>query len=97
MRSAKKKLEKAEDSFKFEVGATYENMKGAYAVMSVKNDSMIIRWEDGKEAITSVELQMRIIERMAYEKKILQQEEAKSQVKDSKKTKRKQTPASTAD
>jgi hypothetical protein len=56
------------DEVKFEVGGTYENMKGAYEVISIQKDSMVIRWQDGFELVTSMDLQKRIIERMAYEK-----------------------------
>jgi hypothetical protein len=53
---------------KFEVGSTYENMKGPYEVLSIQNDAMVIRWQDGLEMVTSVEVQQRILERMAYDK-----------------------------
>lgn len=89
MRSNKKKADKAQDGFEFEVGAMYENMKGVYEVISIQNDSMVIRWKDGNEVVTPVDLQRRIIERMAYEKKLLQQEEAERREKASKKPKRK--------
>lgn len=56
------------ENFKFEVGSTYENMKGPYEVVSIQKNSMVIRWKDGSEAETTVDLQMRIIERLAYEK-----------------------------
>lgn len=57
----------AED-FNFEVGAIYENMKGPYEVISIRKNEMIIRWDNGNEIATTVELQKRIIERMALEK-----------------------------
>jgi len=53
---------------KLEVGSTYENMKGQYEVISIPNDAMVIRWQDGFELLTSVELQQRILERMAFDK-----------------------------
>jgi hypothetical protein len=68
MRSIKKKSEKADDGFKFEVGAMYENMKGVYEVISIQNDSMLIRWGDGNEVVTPLDLQRRIMDRMAYER-----------------------------
>jgi hypothetical protein len=89
MGATKQKIEKADDGFKFEVGAMYENMKGDYEVISIQKDSMLIRWRDGNEVVTSVDLQRRIIDRMAYEKKLRQEEEIKSQEKAQKKTKRK--------
>jgi hypothetical protein len=56
------------EALKFEVGGTYENMKGPYEVISIQRDSMVIRWHDGLEIVTSVELQQRIIERIAMDK-----------------------------
>ena len=56
------------EAWKFEVGNTYENMKGLYEVISIKNDAMVIRWQDGVEIVTSVEVQQRILERMAFDK-----------------------------
>ncbi len=69
------------DEFKFEVGATYTNMKGAYEVISIHRDSMVIRWDSGSELATSVDLQKRIIERMAFEKRLEQQMKSKKQAK----------------
>ncbi len=60
------------DEFKFQVGSTHENMKGAYQVISIHHDTMVIRWSDGSEATTTVELQKRILERMAHEKGLIQ-------------------------
>lgn len=89
MRSSNKKPQNADDGFQFEVGAVYENMKGVYEVISIQNDSMRIRWRDGNEVVTPVDLQRRIIDRMAYEKELRQQEEAKVQSKAPGKPKRK--------
>jgi hypothetical protein len=55
MESTKKKSENADDDFKFEVGAMYENMKGVYKVVSIQNDSMVIYWNDGSEVVTPVD------------------------------------------
>jgi hypothetical protein len=82
-----------EDDFKFEVGATYKNMKGSYEVISIHRDAMVIRWSSGTELATSVGLQKKIIERMAFEKR-LQQENLQKEEK-AKKPKRK-TKAATA-
>jgi hypothetical protein len=90
MKSTKKKSENADDGFKFEVGTMYENMKGLYEVISIQRESMVIRWQDGSEMATTVNLQKRIIDRMAYEKDLRQQQEIKEQEKDQKKQKRKQ-------
>ena len=66
----------AED-FKFEVGATYENMKGPYEVISIRRNEMVIRWENGNEIETTVDLQKRIIERMAFEEESKQRDAQK--------------------
>ena len=58
------------EEIKFEIGEKYENMKGAYEVLAIRRDSMDIRWEDGEEVSTSIELQKRIIERMQFEKEL---------------------------
>ena len=65
------------DDFKFEVGATYENMKGLYEVISIRRNDMVIRWENGDEIETTVDLQRRIIERMTFEKESEQRDEQK--------------------
>lgn len=73
--------------FEFEVGASYQNMKGVFEVVSIQRNRMVIRWADGVELTTSVDLQKRIIERMSYEEQALQQARDKIQAK---KKKRKQ-------
>jgi hypothetical protein len=69
------------DNFKFEVGSTYKNMKGVYEVVSVHKNAMLIRWGDGSEANTTVDLQMRILERMAFEKEVAEQKKKKEKKK----------------
>jgi hypothetical protein len=32
----------------------YENMKGVYEVVSILNDSMVIRWNNGSEPVTPI-------------------------------------------
>jgi hypothetical protein len=58
------------EEIKFEVGEKYENMKGAFEVLAIRRDSMDIRWEDGEEISTPIDLQRRIIERMQFEKEL---------------------------
>ena len=58
------------EEIKFEVGEKYENEKGAFEVIAMRRDSMDIRWEDGEEISTSIDLQKRIIERMQFEKEL---------------------------
>jgi hypothetical protein len=67
------------EALKFEVGGVYENMKGAYEVVSIQKDAMLIRWHNGGELLTSMELQKRIIERMDLDKKSQEQKEARRQ------------------
>lgn len=61
-----------ENELKFEVGKTYENMKGPFEVVSIHRNTMVIRWNNGSETATTVELQQRILERMAFEEKMRQ-------------------------
>ena len=70
-----------DDDIKFEVGSTYENMKGTFEVVSISRDAMVIRWDDDKEITTSVDLQKRILERMAYDKVQRQKNDEKQKKK----------------
>jgi hypothetical protein len=90
MKSTKKNADLADDGFKFEVGDMYENMKGDYQVISIQKDSMVIRWNDGSEIVTPMDLQKRIIDRMDYEKEIRQREAVAAREKTQKKATRKQ-------
>jgi len=72
-----------EDEFKFEVGSTYQNVKGNYEVVSIHGESMVIRWDDGNEIATTVDQQRRIIERMKHEELVKQQEKEKKKKKKS--------------
>lgn len=82
------------DDFTFEIGAVYENMKGSYEVISIRRNEMVIRWNDGKEIATTVDLQKRIIERMALEKESRQRERQKKAAssKEKKRGQKKQAP-----
>ena len=60
---------------KFEIGKKYENMKGAYEVLSIDRNTMRIRWDSGEEITTTVSLQSKIVTRMGREKR--KREEAK--------------------
>ena len=71
------------EEIKFEIGEKYENMKGAFEVLAIRRDSMDIRWEDGEEISTSIDLQKRIIERMQFEKE-LEITQAKQKIKKAK-------------
>lgn len=69
------------NDIKFEVGETYTNMKGDYEVISLQRNEMVIRWTDGSEVTTTVDQQSRIIERMAYEKEMMEIEKEKKKKK----------------
>lgn len=56
------------EKIEFKVGHKYENMKGVYEVISISGDSMIIRWENGEQTSTPIDLQRKIIERIQREK-----------------------------
>lgn len=51
----------------FKVDEQYENEKGVFTVVSIEKDQMVIRWEDGEETRTDIELQRRIAERRQWE------------------------------
>ena len=59
----------------FEISKKYENMKGAYEVLSIDRNTMRIRWDSGEEITTTVSLQSKIIMRMRREQR--KREEAK--------------------
>jgi len=51
----------------FNVDEQYENEKGVFTVISIHRDEMVIRWENGEEIRTEIELQRRIAERREWE------------------------------
>jgi hypothetical protein len=65
----------ATNGFAFTVGETYENEKGPFLVISITKNDMLIRWKNGEETQTSIELQGRIQQRRQWEKEKAQQEE----------------------
>jgi hypothetical protein len=65
--------------FEFTVGETYENEKGLFSVISISKGDMVIRWKNGEEAQTSIELQERIQKRRQWEK--TQEQEKTAQAK----------------
>jgi hypothetical protein len=65
--------------FEFVVGENYENEKGLFSVISISKEDMVIRWRNGEEAQTSIELQERIQKRRQWEKTL--QEEKTAQAK----------------
>jgi hypothetical protein len=54
--------------FEFLVDETYENEKGVFTVKSIKKGDMVIRWENGEEAQTSILFQSRIQKRRQWER-----------------------------
>lgn len=46
-----------DQSFEFQVDGQYENEKGVFTVLSIKNGTMEIQWEDGEKIHTEVDLQ----------------------------------------
>ena len=53
--------------FEFNVDEQYENEKGVFRVISIHGNEMIIRWENGEEILTEIDLQRRIAERRERE------------------------------
>jgi len=51
----------------FNVDGQYENEKGVFTVLSKHRGQMVIRWENGEEIKTEIELQNRIAERRQWE------------------------------
>jgi len=51
----------------FEVGQTYKNRKGKYTVVAIDGDVMRISWKKGKEVVTTVKLQSRVLENIQKE------------------------------
>jgi hypothetical protein len=72
------KKETSMKDFKFEVGKSYQNMKGPYEVLSIKGDGMRIRWDTGEEATTTKSFQRRVIERMQYERELKEKAQLES-------------------
>jgi hypothetical protein len=51
----------------FDVDEQYENEKGVFKVISIHRGQMLIRWANGEEISTDIELQRRIAERRDWE------------------------------
>lgn len=56
------------EEIKFEVDEEYKNEKGVFKVLSIKRGQMVIRWKNGEEVHTKVQLQQRIARRRQWEK-----------------------------
>lgn len=57
----------AENAIEFQVDEQYENEKGVFTVISMHRDTMVIRWENGEEIRTAIELQKNIQARRQWE------------------------------
>ena len=68
------------DKIQFKVGNKYKNRKGVFEVISIKGDSMIIQWENGKKISTDIEVQQRIIEGMEKERQERERLEPKDNI-----------------
>ena len=66
-------------SHPFEVGKTYRNRAGEYVVQEIVGDRMNIRYVDGRNLETSVQIQARIWENIQFEKQMAMAEERKRQ------------------
>ena len=75
--------------FKFSVDEQYENEKGIFTVLSIQKQDMVIRWQNGEEITTNIDLQGRIQKRKQREK--ISSEE-KENTKKSRPRKRSKTP-----
>lgn len=55
------------EKIEFAVDGQYENEKGVFTVLSMHRGQMVIRWENGEEIKTDINLQRRIAERRQWE------------------------------
>lgn len=78
--------------FEFVVDEEYENEKGVFTVVAIKRDEMVIRWADGEEIRTDINLQRRIQERRQWEA-AMQEKKADTKKKAPQKTKAKSAAA----
>lgn len=68
-------------TIEFVVGETYENEKGAFEVISIERDAMVIKWESGESIETTVTFQRRIQERRCWERQMKEKAAATSRRK----------------
>jgi hypothetical protein len=66
------------DNNQFIVGDKYINRKGLFEVISIKDDSMTIQWDNGEKISTTIKFQQSIIEGMERER----QERIRLELKD---------------
>ena len=55
------------NQIEFQVDEQYENEKGVFTVISIHRSEMVIRWENGEEIRTDIELQRNIQARRQWE------------------------------
>jgi len=75
------------ERIEFSVGETYTNEKGPFEVISIKRNEMVIRWKDGKEITTDIDLQRKIQERRLWEKQLQEKEKTATRGKSRAKSK----------
>jgi len=56
------------NQFKFVVGRKYSNSCGSYTVLAMRQNALIVRYDDGSTEQLNAKAQQRIIENMAREK-----------------------------
>lgn len=64
--------------YEFKVDEQYENEKGVFTVVSMDKIEMVIRWENGEEIRTPIQLQRQIQERRFWEKQAREKAKAAS-------------------
>ena len=73
--------------FKFTVDEQYENEKGIFTVLSIHKQDMVIRWKNGEEITTDIDLQGRIQKRKQREKIVSEEKENPKKSRPRKKSK----------
>jgi hypothetical protein len=76
-------------SHPFEVGKSYRNRSGEYAVEAIEGNRMTIRYKDGRTLNTSVQIQARIWENIQFEKQMAMREERRRQAMEARREARK--------
>lgn len=76
------------EKFEFNVGEKYTNEKGLFEVLSIEQErnEMVIRWEDGQEIRSHVDLQLRIQKRRMREEAAKKREAEKGSAKTGRKS-----------
>ncbi len=70
----------------FQVGEQYENEKGVYEILEIKDGNMKIRWNSGETIWTGIELQKHILRRRHWEQTVKTQAKSRTTRKSQRKT-----------